>query len=331
MPERFKFRHVHAITGTFVLVAVGVLIVAVAWTGHTQRWFRRNVTLRIILPESGAAGIRQGSEVYFLGTLVGTVSDVDVDPAARMEARVSILRDFFRFLRADSSAAVKKTFGVAGDAYFELARGQGQPLSEKQARIVCKEPPASALESAVDEIRLQALAALKKTSAGLDAWTALGSNLVTTQERLDQLIARGDQIAADLQRGKGTAGKLLTDSSTADQLNRLLVEANHSLGELQGTLTNLQEASVNLQAASTNLPAVSSALRNEAKDLPGLVMQTQIAMRELERLIEAIQRHWLVRKYVNRTNPPPLRPLPANEEPQKKPGKALHSPKDRSG
>jgi hypothetical protein len=25
----------------------------------------------------------------------------------------------------------------------------------------------------------------------------------------------------------------------------------------------------------------------------------------LERLIEALQRHWLVRKYVNKTNPPP--------------------------
>ena len=28
-------------------------------------------------------------------------------------------------------------------------------------------------------------------------------------------------------------------------------------------------------------------------------------MRELERLIEALQKNWLVRKYVNKTNPPP--------------------------
>jgi hypothetical protein len=63
--QRFKFRRVNEITGTFVLVVVAVLIAAVVWTGRSQRWFRSNVTLRIVLPEAGAAGIRQGSEVYF--------------------------------------------------------------------------------------------------------------------------------------------------------------------------------------------------------------------------------------------------------------------------
>ncbi len=77
MAGRFKFRRVNEITGTFVLVVVAVLIAAVVWTGHSQRWFKSRVTLRIVLPEAGAAGIRQGSEVYFLGTLVGSVSDVD--------------------------------------------------------------------------------------------------------------------------------------------------------------------------------------------------------------------------------------------------------------
>ena len=69
--SRIKFRRVNEITGTFVLVVVAVLIAAVVWTGRSQRWFKSNVTLRITLPADGAAGIRQGSEVYFLGTLVG--------------------------------------------------------------------------------------------------------------------------------------------------------------------------------------------------------------------------------------------------------------------
>jgi ABC-type transporter Mla subunit MlaD len=111
MEERFKFRHVNAITGTFVLVIVVVLIATIVLTGRSQRWFRDNVTLRIVLPETGAAGIQQGSEVYFLGTLVGTVSDVIVDAAGRMEARTNIRRDFFRFVRADSSAVVKRGHG----------------------------------------------------------------------------------------------------------------------------------------------------------------------------------------------------------------------------
>src|ERR1041385_1887887 len=79
LEKQFKFRRVNEITGTFVLVVVALLVAAVVWTGRSQRWFKSNVTLRIILPEAGAAGIRQGSEVYFLGTRVGSVSDVIVD------------------------------------------------------------------------------------------------------------------------------------------------------------------------------------------------------------------------------------------------------------
>ena len=328
MEERFKFRHVHAITGTFVLVVLAITIAALVFAGRSQRWFIGNVTLRIVLPEEGAAGIRQGSEVYFLGTLMGTVSDVRVDPAGRMEARANIRRDFFLFVRADSSAVVKKKFGVAGDSFFEISRGAGAPLPEDNASIVCKEQVQSALEAAVEEIRREALLVLKKTSIGLDTWTALGTNLFRSGDRLEQLLARADSIAGNVQQGKGTMGKLLTDSSTADELKTLLVKASHSVHELQTTLKNLESASSNIQQATTNLPTISAAFSQEAKELPGLVLQTQTSMRELERLIEAMQRHWLLRKYVNQTNPLPLRPLPASAEPDRKPVKGLHSPRN---
>jgi phospholipid/cholesterol/gamma-HCH transport system substrate-binding protein len=311
--RRFKFRRVNEITGTFVLIVLAALIAAVLWTGHSQRWFRSNVTLRIVLPEAGAAGIRQGSEVYFLGTLVGTVSDVVVDEKGSMEAHANIRHDFFLFVRADSSALVKRKFGVAGDSFFEITRGEGKPLPEKNASIVCKEQFQSALEAAVEEVRIEAMLVLKKVNGGLDTWTSLGTNLIATRERLDQLVI-------DVQSGKGTVGKLLTDPAAADELQTLLTKANRSADELEVTLSNLRQA-------STKLPAISDAIGLEAEDLPGLVSQTQTSMRELERLIEAMQRHWLLRKYVNRTTPPPSRPLPETEAPDRKPVKALHSPR----
>lgn len=321
LERRFKFKRVNEITGVFVLVVLALLIAAVVWTGRSQRWFKSSVTLRIILPEAGAAGIRQGSEVYFLGTLVGTVSDVLVDEAGRMQAEASIRHDFFLFVRSDSSAQVKKKFGVAGDSFFEITRGKGRSLPEKNASIVCNEQFQSALEAAVEDIHQQAVLVLKKVNGGLDTWTTLGTNLMDTRDRLDQVVGRVDNMIADVQSGKGTAGKLLTDPSTANELKTLLVKANHSVDELQVTLNNLQHA-------STNLPAISDAIRMEAKDLPGLVSQTQISMREVERLVEALQRNWLVRKYVNKTDPPSLRPLIENALPEHKPAKALRSPRN---
>ena len=120
-----------------------------------------------------------------------------------MEAEANIRRDFFRFVRADSSAVVKKKFGVAGDSFFEITRGKGRPLPEKNASIVCNEQFQSALEAAVEEVHQQAILVLKKINGGLDTWTTLGTNLMTTRERLDQLVGRVDNIAADVQAGQG--------------------------------------------------------------------------------------------------------------------------------
>jgi phospholipid/cholesterol/gamma-HCH transport system substrate-binding protein len=328
MEQRFKFPHVHAITGTFVLVVLAVIVVALVFAGRSQRWFIGNVTLKIVLPEDGAAGIRQGSEVYFLGTLVGSVSDVRVDPTARMVAHARIRSDFFVFVRADSSAIIKKKFGVAGDSFFEISRGRGAPLREENASIVCKEQLQSALEAAVDEIRRETLLVLKKMTAGLDTWTTLGSNLITSREMLDKIFVRAEGIAAGVQEGKGTIGKLLNDSSAADGLQTLVSNANHSVDELQVTLKNLASASGNLQQASTNLPTLSVALDQDAKQIPALILQTQTSMVELQRVIEAMQRHWLLRKYVNQTNPVPLRLIPPSENPDKR---SVKSPRSARG
>jgi phospholipid/cholesterol/gamma-HCH transport system substrate-binding protein len=326
--SRFHFRRVNEITGTFVLVIVALLIAAVVWTGRSQRWFKSNVPLHITLPAEGAAGIRQGSEVYFLGTLVGTVADVLVDEKGRMEAEARIRRDFFRFVRTDSSAVVKKKFGVAGDSFFEITRGQGQALPEKHATIVCNEQVQSVLEAAVEEIRREAMIVLKKVNGGLDMWTTLGTNLISTRGRLDQLFERADTMAAAVQAGQGTVGKLLTETALADEAQALLERAHEAMRELQGVVTNLNVAAQNVQGGTARLPEIAEALAGEAQDLPGLVQQTQISMRELERLIEALQRHWLVRKYVNPTDPPPARPGPAVSESDRKPVKVLRSPKN---
>ncbi len=317
MKERFKFRHVNEITGTFVILVVAALIAAIVWTGYRQRWFRGTVTLRIVLPEAGAAGIREGSQVYFLGTLVGTVFDVIVDDTGRMEAETSIRSDFFRFLREDSFAVVKKKFGVAGDSYFDIMRGEGRPLPKKDASIICKKLP-DTMENAIEEVRSAVLPVLEKFSAGLDtwttlgeklsagaeAWTKLGTNLGESRQHLNQLIGRLDGLVASVEQGKGTAGKLLTDPAIADELKTILDQGNVSMDQLQVILKDVE-------LAGDDLAVVSEALATEAEDLPGLVLQAQQTLHELERLIEGVQKHWLIRKYIEQ--PQPNTRIPPNE------------------
>ena len=325
-PEPFKFRRVNEITGTFVLLVLAVLIAVVVWTGRSQRWFKGTVTLGIILPEEGAAGIRQGSEVYFLGTLVGSVSSVEVAETGRMEAVARIRRDFFLFVRADSSAVVKRKFGVAGDSFFEITRGIGKPLPEDNASIVCNEQFQSALEAAVEEVRHEAIHVLTNLNSGLSAWTKLGADLGQTRQRTDQLLTRLDGVIAGVEAGQGTVGKLITETTLADETEQLLLRANATMSELRGVTTNLDIAVRNVVKGTARLPEITDAVANETKDLPGLVLQSQTSMREMERLIEAMQRHWLLRKYVNLTNPPPVLPRPKPPAPENGPLRRLRPP-----
>ena len=147
---------------------------------------------------------------------------------------------------------------------------------------------------------------------------------------MDQLVGRVNNMATDVQAGKGTAGKLITDTALADEAQKLLARANEAMSELRAVVTILNVAVKNVQNGTARLPEITDAVADEAKDLPGLVLQTQTSMRELERLIEAMQRHWLLRKYVDKSNPPPPGPPPETATPEKKPGKVPRSPGDSS-
>ena len=127
--------------------------------------------------------------------------------------------------------------------------------------------------------------------------------------------ARLDNLAAGVEAGKGTVGKLMEDTTLADEAQKLLAQGNHALGGLQVVITNLNVAVGNVRKGTERMPEITGAVADEAKEVPALVRQTEASMRELERLIEAMQRHWLIRKYVNHTNPPPELPLPEVTEP----------------
>jgi phospholipid/cholesterol/gamma-HCH transport system substrate-binding protein len=327
--KRFRFRHINELTGLFVLGVLALVVMGVLFSAHSQRWFTHKYTFDVLLPEAGAFGLRRGDEVLISGVSVGWVNDVRVGGDGRMKARVKVRGDFERFVRSDSTATLKKVFGVAGDSFMEISRGTNAPLPAQGATIVClaAEQLPDRLERMLEELRGELLPVVKKASTALDTWTKLGADLQETQGTLKQLVARLDNLAATVEQGKGTVGRLLTDTALVDGAQQLLTRANEALSEVQGVVTNLDAAVKNVRSGTVRLPEITDAVANGAKDWPGLVLQTQVSMRELERLIEALERHWLIRKYVNKTNPPPLRPLPGAEAPARKAFQPLRSPK----
>jgi phospholipid/cholesterol/gamma-HCH transport system substrate-binding protein len=330
MEKRFKFRHVNELTGLFVLVVLAFVVAGLIVSGHSQRWFAHKYNFAIRLPKAGAFGLRRGDEVFIFGVSVGSVADIQVNNFGNMTARVKIRDDFQQFVRVDSIATIKKTFGVAGDSFMEISRGTGSPLSSDKPEISCQaaEELPGMLEKMVTDLRTEVMEVVRKAGTTFETWSQLGADLRKTQVDLNQFVNRLDKLATGVEQGKGTAGKLLTDTAVVDEAQRALAEATEAMTALRGILTNADAVVKNVDKGTARLPEITDALAHEAKDLPGLVAQTQATMRELERLIEGLQRHWLIRKYVNKTNPPPLSPLPADESSNPSVVKPLRSPRE---
>ena len=139
MTERFEFRYVNQLIGTVVILVVILAVISVFVAARSQKWFDKTYSLRILLPESGSHGLRNGSEVFLLGAIAGQVTEIAINKNDRMEAYLSIRADFFRFVRDDSVGIIRTKFGlVAQDVYLEITRGTGALLPPKNAVLGCK-------------------------------------------------------------------------------------------------------------------------------------------------------------------------------------------------
>jgi phospholipid/cholesterol/gamma-HCH transport system substrate-binding protein len=326
---RYKFRHVNELVGVFVIAVAALVIAGVLFSGHSQRWFARRFSFDVLLPQAGTSGLRRGDEVFILGVSAGLVDDVIVKEDGRVKARVKMRHDFERFVRADSTASIKKAFAVAGDSFMEISAGTGAPLAAENPTILClpSEDSLGRIEKLVSDLHAVLIPVVKKAGAGLEQWTKLAGNLEKNTHELSGLLGRWDRLSEGLEEGKGTAGKLLTDNGLADEAQELVARANKVMSQFQLMATNLNATVTDIQTGAARVPEIADAVANETKDLPGLVHETQVSMVELERLIEALQRHWLVRRYVNKTDPEPPNSKSQQQNPERKnPGPQI-SPK----
>jgi phospholipid/cholesterol/gamma-HCH transport system substrate-binding protein len=292
MPKPFKFRYVNEIVGSFVLVVVLVLASGIILAGKAQDWFIEEHEYILDLPPEGSLGLKRGSDVEILGTTVGRIESIRIRTDGSMLARIVVKGDFYQFIREDSEAIAKKRYQVAGDTYIEITKGKGAILPDDAMLTVLKDTEILEIASEIlNQIQQTTVPALEQLQKAMEEYTALAADLRNPEGPLLKLFANLEQITAGLQKGEGSAGKILRDPELANQLSQILGQVSESLVQVQAVLDDVKKT-------TGQLPPMAERVGNETKDLPGLVLQTQETLREAERLIEGIQQTWLVRGYI---------------------------------
>lgn len=284
--------------GLLVLLCVVLFIAAVLEAGVVGDWFRPVAHLRVLLPESGGQGLSIGSDVEVLGTQVGAVRQVMIDPSQRFYADVDLERAAAVFIRRDSTAIIKKRYGIAGAAYLDITRGTGAPFDWTSAVIEARSErdPSESASAMIDEVKRRVLPIIDDMSRAMHA-------LADTTEAISQ--------------GRGGVGRFVKDEEIANAATRLLnklddvaAQADSAvvrfrastetgpqsipalLKRVDDALASLQSAARDLAKATPMLPAIARNTAGSTADLPALLTQTQQSMAELERLLFQLRHTW---------------------------------------
>jgi phospholipid/cholesterol/gamma-HCH transport system substrate-binding protein len=306
----FRLRNIDEWVGLLVVAAVVLFVGAALEAGVLRDWFRPVANLRIVLPKAGVGGLAVGADVEVLGIHAGEVRRIVIDPTQQMYAEADIDAQAQAFIRRDSKAVIRRRFGLAGAAFIDLSRGTGDALDWKFAVVdsSTERNPTEGIGSMVDQVRERVFPILDDTRRTTEALAAIAGRMQkgegtagrlladdTLVRGLEQTVAMAQQQVADL----GTILKRL-DASMAD-VNVMSRAASSRdagvpaiLNHADKLLGNLQDVSHDLARSTPSLPQIARNVQGSTNDLPALLTQTQVTTAELERLLAQLRGSWLL-------------------------------------
>ncbi len=281
MNRPFKFRHVNEIVGTFTMLAVAMLVAGIYFAGRAQGWFEGSFRLNIVFdtPE-GAFGLQEGAEVQVQNTPAGRVGRIYPNADGFMQTTVSIKNRFHPFITEDSVAKVKLRFAIAGDAFVDISPGTG-PMIEEEGFItgVKDEEILDIISNAIEGMEAIALPMLAE---------------------VQQMLEHVNTILAGITESQGVAGAMVFDPEVKANILATLGHTEQIAAEAGGMMTNAVPAL--MARAERMTETAESMLTNEVRrvmaDLEAIQAEAALTLRESRRLIEGLQRHWLLRRYV---------------------------------
>jgi phospholipid/cholesterol/gamma-HCH transport system substrate-binding protein len=250
--------------GIIVTIAIAVMLYSSFRGGGTSIFESKNTAIAYF---QNVNGLVKGAPVWLAGVEVGNVRSVkfvNISETKRIKAVLTIKKSVWEFVTMDTKVRLG-TIGFLGDKYVEILPGsKNLPVMEPGNEIPVDEgvgldaitAKAPAMASSVDSLlsnmkEISGMIARGEGTAGkiisdtnlyanlvnaLDDATEIMANIKKNQQeimsKLESTLDGTDKIAARLNSGDGTIGKLLTQEELYNNLNS-------SSGNLDSILTKL--------------------------------------------------------------------------------------------
>jgi phospholipid/cholesterol/gamma-HCH transport system substrate-binding protein len=191
---KFKLR-----LGIFIAVGLALFVIAIFIIGKQKNLF--NPVFKLTTTFYNVSGLQVGSNIRFSGINVGTVDNIQIINDSTVLVDMLIRKEIQQFIRADCEAGVGSA-GIIGDRVLIITQGSNtSPIAKDGQKIASKEP-----------IEADAIMTSLKV-------TADNSAIIT-----DQLA----EIMININSGNGTLGRLIQDSTIAENINQTIVNLKKS-------------------------------------------------------------------------------------------------------
>ncbi|MFA6770831.1 MAG: MlaD family protein [Bacteroidales bacterium] len=288
--EKFKVR-----LGLFIIGGLALFVLAIFIIGKQQNLF--NPVFKISATFRNVSGLQVGNNVRFTGINVGTVDNIKIINDSTVWVDMLIKKNIQQFIKSDCQVAVGSE-GLIGDRLLVISYGSPDaPIVKDGQKLSSQEPVET------DAI----IASLQKSSVNVEVITL-------------QLA----EIMSDVNAGKGTLGRLIQDSTIAENVNQTIENFKNSSEGLDDTIEltkenvfsfmeSLQKTAAKTEVASNQLGEIMVKINSGEGTLGMLIQDTTTASNLNETIVnlkksslglsenmEALKHNFLFRGYFRR-------------------------------
>ncbi|MBW6535509.1 MAG: MCE family protein [Mariniphaga sp.] len=281
--------------GVFITVGIAIFVIAIFIIGKQQNLF--NPVFRVTTNFYNVSGVQVGNNVRFSGISVGTVDNIKIINDSTVQVDLLIRKDVQQFIKADSQASIGSE-GIIGDRIVIITQGSDNaPVAEDGQHILSKEP----IET--DDIM---------------------KSLQTTAGHAEVITLQLAEIMVNINSGQGMLGRLIQDSTIAENVNLTIENFKKSSEGLDETIEvtkenvfafmeSLQKTASKTEVASNELGEIMTKI-NSGEGTIGMMLKdtsivnnidaTIVNLKEssigLNENMEALKHNFLFRGYYRR-------------------------------
>ncbi len=281
--------------GIFIFIGLIIFVIAIFFIGKQKNLF--SPVFKVTTSFYNISGLQVGNNVRFSGINVGIVDNIMIINDSTVQVDLLIRKDVQEFIKADSQAGIGSS-GIIGDRILIITQGSfDAPMAKDGQHIESKEPVET---------------------------DAIIASLSATAENVELITLELAEIMVNINSGQGAMGRLISDSTIAENISQTIGNFKKSSAGLDETIEttkenvyafmeSLQQTAAKTEIASHQLGEIMVRINSGEGTLGRLIQDTTMAgnldqtllnlkqsSQGLDENMEALKQNFFFRAYFRR-------------------------------